>query len=169
MQNTNYIIYKYEKLLQKKYETNLLPDGSLVIEVVDSRLGALNRGNHNVVFFIAVLGLVWIGPYLGGWVIFLILAIIFHVIYFFVPCKSVIALLPDGIKFWGRKKQLAIRDIKSIGVMTETLKTGLKINESAYVYADALGNRIPLTRNMTQELAQAIQGEITRYYGDYFR
>jgi len=70
------------------------------------------------------------------------------------------------MKFWNG--QLAIGDINSIGVTTETMNTAFKSTKSAYVYADALGNRIPLTRNMTPELAEAIQGEITRYYNDYF-
>lgn len=68
------------------------------------------------------------------------------------------------MKFSNDKKQLALEDISNVGAMTETRTVGMRINESAYVYAEALGNKIPLTRNMSPALAAALFNYIKSYY-----
>jgi hypothetical protein len=69
------------------------------------------------------------------------------------------------VEFANGKQRIALADVRQWGVMTETVSGNGGRAQTAYVYADALGQRIRLTGHMKQELAEAVRDEIV----DYFR
>lgn len=166
----------------KQYEVNPQADGSVELVVKASRSGAFGKASAPgavAIFLIAVYIGLFIGMlYLGqttvggrfiehrmGTVALLALAGPALVLKFaFGAKKTVILLKPAGLSFANGSKQLASNDVKSFGVMTESVSSNNGHAESAYVYADALGQRIKLTGHMKNELATAIRDEIVEFY-----
>lgn len=168
--------------IKKLYEVNQQADGSIDLVVKGSRSGAFGiASNPGPVAFLlfavyaacfiglAVLGMSLSGEYFIdkhiGMVAIVALAGPIAVLRFaFAGRKNTIHLQPKGIKFANGKKQIALSDIKNFGVMTETVSGNGAHNQTAYVYVDALGQRVKLTGHMKQELAEAIRDEIVSYF-----
>jgi len=157
---------------KKQYDAIDHPDGSVTLEFRHSRLSVLNQAKYSffsTLFFIIPLMFISVSISSESLILFilaLILALPACFLYYRImfPTRGTIVLTPEGIKFSNDKKQLALEDISNVGTMTETRTVGMRINESAYVYAEALGNKIPLTRNMSPALAAALFNYIKIYY-----
>jgi len=166
----------------KLYEVNPQADGSIELIVKASRSGAFGKASAPgavAIFLIAVyvglfIGMLFLGETMAGnrfidrhmgTVAIVALAGPALVLKFaFGGKKTVILLKPAGLRFANGSKQLAAHDVKSFGVMTESVSSNNGHVESAYVYADALGQRIKLTGHMKNELATAIRDEIVEFY-----
>jgi hypothetical protein len=167
---------------KKQYEVNQKPGGSIELIVEGSRLGAFAKVSTLVPWIIISIAvyvgvfvvLSFLGIYLigdrfldrhGGKIaIVALLAPASLLKFVFGSRKNAIQLRPEGIEFANGKKQIAYDDIKSFGVMTESVSGSGAYAQTAYVYVDALGHRIKLTGHMKQELAEAIRDEIIKYY-----
>ena len=167
--------------IKKKYEVNQQEDGSTELVVKGSRSGAFGIASNPVgvavlllvVYVGSFFGLMYIGNYfsvrfideqMGKSAIGAFAGPIMLLWFVFGPRKNTINLLPQGIKFSNGTKQIARSDIKNIGVMTESVSTNTGHAQTAYVYVDALGQRVKLTGHMNQELAEAIRGEIVSHF-----
>lgn len=167
---------------KKQYAVNQQADGSTELIVKTSRSGAFGKASAPgavAIFLIAVyiglfVGILFLGQFLMGdrfidrqmgTVAVLALAGPALVLKFAFGAKQTVILLqPAGLSFDKGSKQLASDDVKSFGVMTESVSSNNGHIESAYVYADALGQRIKLTGHMKNELATALRDEIVDYY-----
>ncbi len=168
---------------QKQYELIPQPDGSMDVVVKASRSGAFAKaGSPGPVVILLIM--VYAGTLIGlsflsmsmlgerffkgnlGFIALIALVGPGLLLKFFFGARSnAIHLRSNGIEFANGKKQIALGDIKTFGVMTESVSGNGGHAQSAYVYADALGQRIALTGHMKQELAEAIKDEIVGYYG----
>lgn len=167
---------------KKKYEVHQNIDGSVELVVKGSRSGAFGiASNPGPVAFLLVM--IYAGCFIGlsflgmtvsddefmkrhiGKVALIALIGPFTLLRFaFGARKNTIHIQPKGIEFSNGKKQLALADIKSFGVMTESVSGNAGHTQSSYVYVDALGQRIKITGHMVQELAEAVRDEIVGYY-----
>lgn len=76
--------------------------------------------------------------------------------------KSILTIKPNsGLVFAG--KQLPFSDIQTIGTLNETTTRNAK--GTAYVYANACGQKVRITKYMPLELAEAIATEIKQASG----
>lgn len=75
--------------------------------------------------------------------------------------KQEVVLRPDGMVFRG--KQLAIKDVSVFGIENQ-ISSSNTVTVTAQIYAEALGQRIKITDNITEALAKSLLGEITSYY-----
>ena len=166
-----------ESTFKKKYESVTTTDGSLEISLKGKKFGAHQlsgaTGLIAMLFIISpfILGFIsmWLLQDINGkyWMIHVFMGLLgpVSVIYFFFIKKNTSKIIAnkDGIIFGNGKKRLARKDINNFGVMTETV-TGSGYTETAYVYANALGQRIALTGHMEQALASSISNELQNYY-----
>ena len=167
---------------KKLYEVNQQADGSLALIVKASRSGAFGMASAPGPVAMLLI-MVYVGTFIG--LSFLSMQFVGEhffdrnigtlallglvgpgllLKFSFGARKNCIELKHQGIEFANGKKQIALSDIKSFGVMTESVSGNGGHAQSAYVYVDALGQRIKLTGHMKQELAEAIRDEITAYY-----
>ena len=167
---------------KKLYESNQQPDGTVKLIVKGSRSGAFGiASNPGAVAILLIMiyagcfiglsffGMTWYGNKfldrnIGKIALVALAGPFFLLKFFFGGRKNEIHLQPKGIEFDNRKKQIALNDIKIFGVMTESVRGNGANTETAYVYVDALGQRIKLTGHMKQELAEAIRDEIIEYF-----
>ena len=167
---------------KKQYETNQKSDGSIELIVKGSRSGAFGMASAPgaVAFLLVVIyvgsfiGLSFLGMFLTGnsfidrhigkVALVALLGPALLLKFAFGARKNTIHLQPKGIEFANGKNQIASNDIKSFGVITEAVSGNGGHAQTAYVYVDALGQRIKLTGHMKQELAEAIRDEIIQYY-----
>ena len=167
---------------KKMYEMNKKADGSVELVVKGSRSGAFGMASNpaSVAFLLLMvyvgcfIGISYLGikmsgnrfmdMHIGKVALFALLGPFALIKFYFGARKNSIHIQPKGIEFDGGKKQIALVDIKSFGVMTESVSGNGGHAQSSYVYVDALGQRIKLTGHMTQELAEAVRDEIISYY-----
>lgn len=161
-----------ESTFKKQHESVRLPDGSLELRFKSNRLGAHRSEEAGAAIAIpllivaAVVGFggayLFNSPTFGGLLALVAVSVIFCKI--FGQSTRTLVLRPDGIVFAGGKKQLAFRDIDDFGVMTET-RSGRQYAETAYIYAEAMGQSIDLTGHMAKPLADLLLREILDFKG----
>ncbi len=167
---------------KKLYDVQPQADGSVALLVKGSRSGAFGVASNPgavailliVVYFASLIGLMFLSFSLAGdrftqsnTVVLMVVALVgpgLLLRFAFGARKSAIHLRPEGVEFANGSKRIAYADIKNFGVMTETVSGNGGHAQSAYVYADALGQRIKLTGHMKQELAEAVRDEIVDYF-----
>ena len=167
---------------KKQYAVNEQADGSVELLVKGSRSGAFGKASAPgpvailliVVYVALFLGLLFMGEtfmgrhfidrHMGTTALVALAGPALLLKFAFGAKETAIILQSKGLRFANGTKQLASADVKSFGVMTESVSSNNGRIESAYVYADALGQRIKLTGHMKNELATAIRDEIVEYY-----
>jgi len=173
-----------ESTFKRQYEKETLPDGAVKLTYKGSRVGS-----HHASAMMAVIGVylfiafwAWIFITLGvtlvlgsknfGLSCLVGFAILVVVVYklnkkLFIKTTTLV-VRPDGIIFEQRGKtifgggeaRLAFRDIADFGITTETSSGNGRYSESSYVYANAGGQKIPVTCHIKGALAEALLAEI---------
>lgn len=173
-----------ESTFTRQYEKEALPDGAVKLIYKGSRIGT-----HHASALMAMIGVylflafwAWLFITLGVVMLLgekniglscLIGLVILAVGIFKLNKKmfiktSTLIVRPDGIIFEKRGKtifgggegRLAFRDISDFGITTETASGKGGYSESSYVYANAGGQKIPVTCHIKGALAEALLAEI---------
>lgn len=173
-----------ESTFKREYDKEQLADGSLRLLFKESRVGAHQGSQMSrlIMFFLLVAGVALtslttlISSVIGEKNTFVAFAISVAAVGYgvvkmgrkmFFKRSSILVRL-DGIIFEKQgatifnagTHQLAFRDIASFGISTETASGTGKYTETSYLYANAGGQQIRITKHMSHALAQALWDEI---------
>lgn len=175
--------------IEKKYQRTILPDGSLELTFTEGRVGAHHGADlarliplycfvtlvlwiGSMFVIVAALDLVGIRPDMGTALVLALVVPIAAIVFvvknrkksgsrILVKKDGIIFTRPSKATFGGKPMQLAFEDIDSLGIKTETSSGGnAGYLEACYLYADAGGQEIRLTRYLERALANSLQKEI---------
>lgn len=169
---------------KREYDKEMLADGSVMLSFTERRIGA-HQGALMMQFlmvyvfamlfalgFVAFLITFIVGENNIGVAFFISLGVVgfgmFKMTRKLVLKRSTIVIKKEGIIFDKQgatifnkgHHQLAFRDVADFGISTETSSGNGTLMQTSYLYANAGGQQIRITKHMTHALAQALWGEI---------
>jgi hypothetical protein len=174
-----------QSTFKREYDKETLADGSVQLSFKESRVGAHQGALMArflvvyIVFFLFALGFMTflltfvLGEHNIGLAFVISLGLVcygvFRISRKLVFKRSSIVIKKEGIIFEKQggtifntgHHQLAFRDVADFGITTESSSgDNGAFSQTSYLYANAGGQKIRITKHMTQALAEALWGEI---------
>lgn len=169
---------------KREYDKETLTDGSVMLSFTERRIGA-HQGALMMQFLMVYVFVLLFALFCVAFLITLVIGddniglaflIALGVVIFgtlkiskkLVLKRSTIVIKKEGIIFDKQgatifnkgSHQLAFHDVADFGISTETSSGNGALTQTSYLYANAGGQQIRITKHMTHALAQALWGEI---------